>query len=125
MEAFHRERRSGVRFPIRMNLRYRMLHKGLETPSEISGCVLDISSTGILFTPGLNHREGAVVSLSIDWPVLYDDGFPISFSVLGSIVRSDHRGTAVRILRHGFRLFREGARLTEASGTAPLVGNES
>jgi len=39
--------------------------------------------------------------------VLYDEAFRISLSVIGAVVRNDTRGTAVRILRHGFEPWQE------------------
>jgi hypothetical protein len=40
--------------------------------------------------------------LSINWPARRDKALPIRLSVLGMVVRSDNRGTAIKILRHGF-----------------------
>jgi len=124
MEASRKERRSGERFLIPMNLRYRLLQKGQGATSEISGCVVDISKTGILFGPGLSHQQGAVVSLSIDWPVLYDEAFQIRLSVLGSVVRSDDRGTAIRILRHGLKPWRDEPMPTDVPEAGPTGGTE-
>ena len=124
MGAFLRERRSCERFPIRMNVRCRLLRKRQEATSEASGCVVDISSTGILFGPGSRHPRGAAVALSIDWPVLYDEAFPIRLSVMGSVVRSDHRGTAVKILRHGFEPWRDDPLPTEAPRAGPMIREE-
>lgn len=102
MQAFSGERRAGERFPIRMNVSYRLSSKGRVSALDASGCVVDISSTGILFRPRLSHPRDAVMVLSIDWPVRRDKAPPIRLSVLGMVVRSDDRGTAIRILRHGF-----------------------
>jgi len=102
VRAFGEERRVSERFPIRMNFSYRLSSKGQVSALEASGCVVDISSTGILFSPGLSHPRDAVMVLSIDWPARRDKAPPIRLSVLGMVVRSDDRGTAIRILRHGF-----------------------
>jgi hypothetical protein len=102
VRAFGEERRVVERFPIRMDLRYRLSRNGQGSAPEASGCVVDISSTGILFRPRLNHPRDAVMVLSIDWPARRDEAPPIRLSVLGMVVRSDDRGTAIRILRHGF-----------------------
>jgi hypothetical protein len=102
VRAFGEERRVVERFPIRMNFSYRLSSKGQVSALDASGCVVDISSTGILFSPGLSHPQDAVMVLSIDWPARRDKAPPIRLSVLGMVVRSDDRGTAIRILRHGF-----------------------
>jgi hypothetical protein len=85
-----------------MDLRYRLSRNGQGPAPEAPGCVVDISSTGILFRPRLSHPRDAVMVLSIDWPARRDEAPPIRLSVLGMVVRSDDRGTAIRIMRHGF-----------------------
>ena len=102
MRAFGEERRVSERFPIRMNFSYRLSSKGQVSALDASGCVVDISSTGILFRPRLSHPRDAVMVLSINWPARRDKALPIRLSVLGMVVRSDNRGTAIKILRHGF-----------------------
>jgi hypothetical protein len=124
MRAFGEERRAVERFPIRMNLRYRLSRKEQGAASEASGCVVDISSTGILFSPRLSHPQDAVMVLSIDWPARRDEAPPIRLSVLGRVVRSDHRGTAIRILRHGFEPWREEPMPPEAPEARAVVGEE-
>ena len=102
MRAFSGERRACERFPIRMNLRYRLSRKGQDVIPQASGCVVDISRTGILFSPRLSYPEDGVMVLLIDWPARRKEAPPVRLSVLGVVVRSDDRGTAIRIMRHGF-----------------------
>jgi len=102
-----KDRRSGERFPVRMDLRYRVLLNGSGAAAYRSGRVVDISSAGVLFSAGQSCPQGTAVELSLDWPVLHDDAFRIGLSVIGSVVRSDVRGTAIRILRHGFEPWRD------------------
>jgi hypothetical protein len=90
-----------------MDLRYRVLLNGSVATAYKSGRVVDISSTGVLFSAGQSCPQGTAVELSLDWPVLYDEAFHIGLSVIGSVVRSDVRGTAIRILRHGFEPWRD------------------
>jgi hypothetical protein len=124
MRAFGGERRAGVRFPIRMNLRYRLSRNEQGAAPEASGCIVDISSTGILFSPGLSQPQDAVMVLSIDWPVRRDEAPPIRLSVLGMVVRSDDRGTAIKILRHGFEPGRDEPMPPEAPEPGAVVGDE-
>jgi len=121
VRAFGEERRVVERFPIRMDLRYRLSRNGQGPAPEASGRVVDISSTGILFSPGLSHPQDAVMVLSIDWPARRDKAPPIRLSVLGMVVRSDDRGTAIRILRHGF----EEPMPPETPEAGAVVGGES
>ena len=121
MRAFGEERRVGERFPIRMNFSYRLLSKGQVSAQDASGCVVDISSTGILFRPRLSHPRDTAMVLSIDWPVRRDNAPPTRLSVRGKVVRSDNRGTAIRILRHGF----EEPMPPEAPEAGAVVGEES
>jgi hypothetical protein len=120
VRAFGEERRVVERFPIRMDLRYRLSRNGQGPAPEASGRVVDISSTGILFSPGLSHPRDAVMVLSIDWPARRDKAPPIRLSVLGMVVRSDDRGTAIRIMRHGF----EEPMPPEAPEAGAVVGEE-
>jgi hypothetical protein len=124
VRAFGEERRAVERFPIRMNLRYRLSRKQQETAPEASGCVVDISSAGILFSPPLRHLQDAVMMLLIDWPARPDKAPPIRLSVLGTVVRSDNRGTAVRILRHGFESWPGEPMPPEAPEAGTAVGEE-
>jgi|SRR5271157_1010471 len=94
-----RERRCGERFPIHMDLSYYLSHER-EPISEGSGTTVDISSTGVLFRPGGVCPQDAAAELYIDWPALYDNAVPLKLAVVGLVVRSDRRGTAVRIVRY-------------------------
>lgn len=96
------ERRSGKRFPIRMALSYR-LSRERKPISEGSGTTVDISSTGVLFRTGGVCPQDAAAELFIDWPALYDNAVPLKLAVVGLVVRSDRRGTAVQIVRYRLR----------------------
>lgn len=125
MQAYGGERRAGERFPIRMNLRYRLSRNAQGTASEASGCVVDISSTGILFGPRLSQPPDAVMELSIDWPVRRDKAPPIRLSVLAMVVRSDDRGTAIRILHHEFEPWRDEPMSEEEPEVTAVAGEEA
>lgn len=124
MKAFGDERRAVERFPIRMDLRYRLSGRHQGTAPEASGCVVDISSAGVLFSPPLRHLKDAVMMLSIDWPARPEKAPPIRLSVLGTVVRSDNRGTAIRILRHGFESLPEEPMPPEAPEAGTAAGEE-
>ena len=120
MVSSRTERRTGERFPIRMDLSYRFYLKR-KPISEGSGKTVDISSSGVLFAPGRTYPQGAAAELFIEWPVLYENVLPMRLAVVGLVVRSDRRGTAVRILRHRFKSGKKGppdaAELEPGAGT--------
>ncbi len=118
------ERRAGERFPIQMNLRYRFSRNGRVSAADASGCVVDISSSGILFSPRLCPPRDAVLMLSIDWPIRRESAPPIRLFVLGMVVRSDTRGTAIRVLRHGFEPWRDEPMPPEAPEAGTVVVEE-
>jgi hypothetical protein len=49
---------------------------------------------------------GTELELEIDWPGLYHGKPLVHLLVIGSVLRNDSRGTALRILRHHFRYLR-------------------
>ena len=118
------ERRAGERFPIQMNLRFRFSRNGRVSAADASGCVGDISSSGILFSPRLCPPRDAVLMLSIDWPIRRESAPPIRLFVLGMVVRSDTRGTAIRVLRHGFEPWRDEPMPPEAPEAGTVVVEE-
>jgi hypothetical protein len=124
-----RERRAGTRFPIQLALRFRLHNLG-QSILEGEGTVIDISRSGVFFQPGRSfelggagadwpvadfaalfygggHQMGSAIELLVDWPALYDRVSPMRLLVIGAVARSDDKGTAVRILRHGLRPLRD------------------
>jgi hypothetical protein len=117
------ERRSGLRFPIRMDVTYRLFIKeDRRILSRGKVQTVDISSTGVLLNTRKPYPPGAAAELSIEWPTISQDAIPLQLRLVGSVVRSDERGTAVKILRHGFKRFR--ADFLYTNGTWPDVSKE-
>jgi hypothetical protein len=96
------ERRYGQRFPIAMDVKYRLTQHG-RTFSCGQVQTVDISSTGVLLNTLEACPEGTAAELSIDWPAHPENMFTVQLRLVGSVVRTDSRGTAIRIIRHRFK----------------------
>jgi hypothetical protein len=96
------ERRGTSRFPVREDVRYRVVHS---RTAKVSGCgtTLNIGSGGILFTTEENLPIGRTVELSVNWPARLDGTCPLQFVATGRVVRSDGQRAAVRIERYEFK----------------------
>src|SRR5438128_9237717 len=97
------ERRLRRRYPIALNLDYRML-SGSQVMRAGLGATVDLSSSGVLFQCQHPLPTQAYVELRIDWPFLLDGVRPLRLNVQGCVVRSDDRGTAIRTCGYEFRL---------------------
>ena len=100
-----RERRANPRYPLHMELNYRLMHRNLTLdhgPAQIE----NISSSGVLMVAGRTFPPGATVELIIQWPVLRDGLLALELQVTGRVVRSSDDGTAVRALSHDSCVFR-------------------
>ena len=96
------ERRGTNRFPVREDVRYRVVHsKSLGITG--SGTTLNIGSGGILFTTEERLPVGRTVELFVNWPARLDGTCPLQFVAMGRVIRSEDRQAAVRIDRYEFR----------------------
>jgi len=96
------DRRETSRFPLREDVRYRLLH-GKSNPLSGAGQTLNIGSGGILFTTEQLLPVGRTVELSVNWPARLDGTCPLKFVAVGRVVRADATKAAVRIERYQFR----------------------
>src|ERR1035437_4963047 len=79
------DRRETGRFPVREEVRYRVLHaKGL--PASGVGKTLDIGSGGILFTTEERLPVGRLVEVAVNWPVRLDGACPLRFVAVAKAV---------------------------------------
>lgn len=108
------ERRGTNRFPVREDVRYRLVQA---RAAKVGGCgtTLDIGSGGILFTTEDKLPMGRMVELSVNWPARLDGVCPLQFVATGRVVRSDAQQAAVRIERYEFKT-RSMNRMTAAAG---------
>jgi hypothetical protein len=62
-----------------------------------------MSAGGLLIDPPEAAPVGSTLEVAIDWPGLYHGKPMVRLFLIGSVARSDGRGTALRILSHQFR----------------------
>jgi len=100
--AGNHDRRTTIRFPMREEVRYRLLNTKAPGTSG-SGRTLNIASGGILFTTEGQLPMGRSVEISVNWPARLDGTCPLKFVATGRVVRSEADRAAVRIERYEFR----------------------
>lgn len=102
-----KDRRVGIRFPIEMDLNYRV---GTKPAEWIAGRTVNISSSGILVRTDYSPVRGSKVQLTLAWPRLLDNRVPLRLVVDGHVVRSGAGQVAVTVQRFEFRTAREPGR---------------
>ena len=103
------DRRATSRFPVREEVRYKVLQPAKAPPITGSGHTLNIGSGGILFTTEEKLPMGHTVELSVNWPARLDGTCPLKFVAVGKVVRADACKAAVRIDKYEFRTRSVGA----------------
>ena len=97
-------RRGTGRFPVREQVRYRVVDSKSESAKVSgSGVTLNFGSGGILFTTLEKLPMGHTVELSVNWPVRLGGACPLQFVAKGRVVRSEDDTAAVRIERYEFK----------------------
>lgn len=96
------EQRSHQRYPIELEVEYRLLAKGR---SELVGAgkTRNISSGGVLFEALGSRPATGTIELMLSWPFLLEGVCPLKLVMKGRIVRSDIRGIAIQSNYHEFR----------------------
>lgn len=103
------EQRLYRRYPIRLELQYKMRKLGLVKLTG-SGRTVNISRGGVFFESDRPLPEHGEIDLVVNWPFLLDDACPLKLIVRGRIVRSDKKGSAVRMRSYDFRTSKRSAR---------------
>jgi PilZ domain-containing protein len=91
------ERRSRQRYPIRMPLFCRVLHKGFTTTL---GETINMSSSGLLFSTNEPVPAHATLELYIEWPAASRDGGLLKLEVFAKTVRSEGNLVAAEMRSH-------------------------
>ena len=107
------ERRESSRFPLREDLKYRLMQSKDETISG-TGTTLNIGSGGILFTTEEMLPVGRTIELSVNWPARLDGTCALKFVAVGRVIRAEADRAAVRIERYQFKT-------RGTSGNAPVM----
>ena len=96
------DRRTTSRFPVREEVRYRLLH-GKGVPAPGIGETLDMGSGGILFTTDQRLPVGRTIEIAMHWPARLNGTCPLQFVATGRVIRADRTSAAVRIQKYEFR----------------------
>jgi hypothetical protein len=96
------ERRGTGRFPVREEVRYRLVQSKSEKVSG-SGITLNFGSSGILFTTQEKLPLGRMVELSVNWPARLGGTCLLQVVATGRVVRSEENRAAIRIERYEFK----------------------
>src|SRR6266542_3233647 len=96
------ERRGTNRFPVKQDVRYRVIQSRNARISG-SGATLNMGSGGILFTTEEKLALGRMIEVSVNWPARLDGVCPLQFVAMGRVVRSEADTAAVRIEKYEFR----------------------
>ena len=97
-----RHRRSHRRYPINVELEYKLLD-GSRVVKTGSGLTVNLSSGGILFACEDALPLGATARLTLTWPVRLNERAGLNLCVTGKIVRSSGNYAALAIKNHEFR----------------------
>jgi len=68
-----------------------------------SGSVVEIASDGLLFATDAELPPSILVTASIAWPVVLEDGCRLRLVVIGPLLRSGEQGHRMRIDQYIFR----------------------
>ena len=68
------------------------------------GRTIDISSSGLRFAVAGPLEPELRLDIAIDWPALLDGRIQLQLVVAGTVVWSSGSETAMRILRHDFKI---------------------
>jgi len=96
------DRREKLRFPIKLDLRFRSDGKGQQFKRG-TGFTINMSSSGILFRTDNELNVGHPIQLLINWPELARKNPPLKLIVSGTIVRTAGRDAAMTIETYGLR----------------------
>ena len=96
------DRRGTTRFPVREELRYKVLQNKAPAINGV-GHTLNMGSGGLLFTTEEKLPLGRTVEISVNWPARLDGTCPLKFVAVGRVVRTEPRQAAVRIERYEFK----------------------
>jgi len=116
MEVTQQDRRDNRRFPIELELRYKVVARRVQLNG--AGRTRNMSSGGVLFDGDQSLPAGCFVELSIHWPVLLQATCPLTLLIVGRVVRCDDHTVAVKTTRYEFI-----TRPVRPSGLNPKSGN--
>ena len=102
LEPHHVDQRLNRRYPITLEIEYKLLRKGRVERLGL-GRTLNVSSSGVLFEANESLPAGSSIEVLMQWPFLLEGVCPLKLVIHGSVVRSDSKRIAVRSKHHEFR----------------------
>ena len=96
------DRRKKQRFPIRRELRYKVMDDRKVIASGI-GATLDMGSGGICFMTETELKPGAEIELSVSWPALLNGTCPLRLVTSGKVVRSTGSVAVASVTKFEYR----------------------
>jgi CheY-like chemotaxis protein len=109
-------RRTNVRFPVRLAVNYQALEHPFFSGTAVSE-TLNISSKGLLFATSHPLQPGQLLQVSVDWPARLENEIPLKLVAEGRVIRVVDGQAAVRIDKYEFR-----TRRIRPAETAPPAG---
>jgi len=119
-ETSRGDQRAKDRYPITLELQYKLLDKGRVERVGV-GRTVNISSKGVLFETDRSLPPGGSVKLAMKWPFLLRGICGMKLVVRGRIVRCHANTTAVRAESHEFRTAGFRAPRDESSMVQPAA----
>jgi len=101
-DPLEHDRRSKHRFAIQRDLHFKVLERE-RVVSTGAGRTIDISSVGVAFAAAGHFKPGALVQLSVSWPVLLDETCRMQLMIVGRVVRTAKQDVACTIDHYEFR----------------------
>lgn len=108
------DRRSRNRFPLGLPVRYRTLGRGPRFAGV--GCVVNMSSGGVLVGDEKKINPGTRMELNIEWPSLLDGRVPLRLVMVGKVVRCQPSSFALELVKYQFRTTRKLTPIDAAYG---------
>ena len=102
MSSPEHERRNGIRFPIKSELRWTVLNRKYG-PLTGKGETVDFSSSGLSFRSDVPLTPGCRVELDVEWPVELDGRVPMKLIATGKVVRVQGHLVCISIEKKEFR----------------------
>jgi len=110
--SYNFEQRSHQRYPIALDLEYKLMPQG-RAEKLGHGRTVNICSGGVLIETEDPLPADSPIEVLIHWPFLLAGVCPLKLVMRGRIVRNDDRGVAIQIVFHEFRT--AGARASKKS----------
>ncbi len=101
MEQIHQDRREDRRYPIQLEIRYKVVTRN-RAAVQGTGHTVNISSGGVLFAGEQALPAGAFAELSINWPIMLQGTCPLTLLVVGRVIRCHENKVAVKMNRYEF-----------------------